>query len=138
MSISINTETSAIVGVQRLLARTAHAIDEGDAETLAGFFIPDGVLAGAGGQVLSGREEIQNFFAERERLRDKTATRGRHHVSTTDARLEADGTVRATSYFHVVGPGGQVAGVYQDQFERNGDDWLFRRRDITVEVRETK
>ncbi len=42
-----------------------------------------------------------------------------------------------TAWAHVVGPGGQVAGVYHDVFERDGDDWLFRRRDITIEVRET-
>jgi uncharacterized protein (TIGR02246 family) len=138
MSISIDTEKNAIVAVQRVLARAAHAIDEGDAERLAGLFTAEGVLAGAGGRVLSGPDEIRDFFVERERLRDPSATRRRHHVSTTDAHLEADGSVHATSYFHVVGPGGQVAGVYHDQFERDGDEWLFRRRDIAVEVREAQ
>jgi uncharacterized protein (TIGR02246 family) len=131
-----NLEPSAFVAVQRLLARYATQLDEGDAEAVAELFTPGGRMEQTPGDLmLSGRTEIRVFLAERERSRDPSLPRRRHHVSTIDARVDDDGIVYATSYFHVVGPGDQVAGVYEDEISADGDRWLFARRIVRVEVR---
>ena len=49
--------------------------------------------------------------------------------------VDGAGVLRATSYFHVVGPGNPVAGVYEDEFETDGNEWLIRRKTIRVEIR---
>ncbi len=128
-------ETAAVLEASRLLARLAQSIDLGDADAIAELFVPDGVLEGLlSGKTLEGRDAIREFFAERELARDQSLARRRHHVATINARLDGD-VVRSTSYFNVIGPGGTVAGVYNDELVETDDGWRIKRKTINVEYR---
>jgi SnoaL-like domain len=127
-------QPAEFVAVQRLLARYAHLLDEGGTESVAELFTPDARLdQEPGGLVFAGRTAIAAFLAERERNRDPNLPRRHHHVSTIDAWLGDGGVVRATSYFHITGPGGEVSGVYEDELDLVGDGWLIARRSVRVE-----
>jgi uncharacterized protein (TIGR02246 family) len=124
-------ELRAVVGVQRLQARYAHAVDERDGEAVARLFTPDGVFDGDLGP-LSGRDELKRFFDQRP-LTDPPM---RHHIGTIDVRFDADGMLRSTSYLSTTGPV-RVTAVYDDEYEEAAEEgWLFKRKTIRVESRE--
>jgi uncharacterized protein (TIGR02246 family) len=128
-----DSELVAVLAAGRLLARYAQAVDAHDSDGVARLFVADGTLAGLPSGDLKGRDAIRGFFAARADARDPAAGVRRHHVASADTRVDSDGVLRSTSYFNVVGEGGAVAGVYEDEFARDGDEWLLRRRTITVE-----
>lgn len=119
----------------RLLAQLAQNLDRGDAEAVAELFVHDGVLDGVlDGRTLEGRKAIREFFAEREQRRDKSLARRRHHVSSINAQLHGE-VVHSTSYFNVIGPGGTIAGTYEDELVATDEGWRFKRKTIKVEYR---
>jgi hypothetical protein len=129
MSMS-DEELRAVVEVSRILARYVQSVDAFDADKVASLFAPDGRIEGLSVGTLSGRDEIRAFFA----ARDVVVPPRRHHVTSINARIDPDGVLRSTSYLQVVGIGDLIAGVYEDEFEADGDDWLFKRKLIQLEV----
>lgn len=128
-------ETAAVVEASRLITQLAQNVDLGDADAIADLFVAEGIMDGLlSGATLDGREAIREFFAERERNRDTSLIRRRHHVSSINARLDGD-VVHSKSYFNVIGPGGTVAGVYEDEFVETDEGWRFRHKTINVEYR---
>ena len=124
-------ELRAIVTAERLLAQYVHRVDEADGEGVGELFAEDATIEGlVDGEVLRGRAEIMKFFGERPIASPPRS----HHVTSTDAHLDPDGTLRATTYMQVVGIGGLTCGWYDDEFAQEGGDWVFKRRRITVEV----
>lgn len=120
-----------MVGVHRLQARYAQAVDARDGKAVAGLFTPDGVFDGDLGP-LSGREELTRFFAELPRSEPPM----RHHIGSIDARFDADGVLRSTSYLHTTGPV-RIQAIYEDEYEPAAEDgWLFKRKTIRIESRE--
>jgi uncharacterized protein (TIGR02246 family) len=128
-----DSELTAVLAANRLLARYAHAVDGHDSDGVAGLFVADATLAGLPSGDLEGREAIRAFFAARADARDPSAGVRRHHVASANTRIDDDGVLRSTSYFNVVGEGGSVAGVYEDEFARDEGEWLLARRTVTVE-----
>lgn len=129
MSVT-DTEAIAILAAERLLARCAHAADAGDGRRYSEQFTRDAVIDGHPRGPFKGREAIARFYAER-RIQDPPH---RHHVTTIDARFDADGVLRSTSYFEVIG-GGLIAGVDEHEFARDGEQWLIKRKVTRLEFR---
>src|SRR4051794_37763996 len=124
-------ELSAVVGVQRLQARYAHAVDARDGDAVARRFAPDGVFDGDMGP-LNGREEVKRFFEELPQSEPPM----RHHIGSIDVRFDDDGTLRSSSYLLTSGPV-RVSAVYDDEYEAAADGgWLFKRKTIRIESRE--
>ena len=110
-----DSELTAVVDVQRLQARYAHAVDARDGDAIARLFTPDGVFDGDMGP-LNGREEVKRFF---EGL-PQSEPPMRHHIGSIDVRFDDDGTLR-----------------YVDEYEPDADGgWLFKWKTIRIESRE--
>lgn len=124
-------ELAAVVSAQRSIALAAHAADARDGETVSLLFTPDCVFEGSTG-IHNGRGEVQRHFDELP-LADPPL---RHHISSIYARFDAAGILRATSYFLAVSKSRRVAGVYHDEFQAVGDEWLIKHRTVQIELRD--
>jgi uncharacterized protein (TIGR02246 family) len=123
-------ELEAVVGVQRLLARYAHAVDARDGDAVARLFATDGVFDGDMGP-LNGRDELRQFFEEL----PQSDPPMRHHIGSIDVRFDDDGTLRSSSYLVTTGPV-RLSAVYDDEYEAADGGWLFKRKSIHIESRE--
>jgi uncharacterized protein (TIGR02246 family) len=123
-------ELAAQVAVSRILARCAHTADSGDGEGYAALFTEDGLIEGLPNGPFRGREEIARYYTGR-KLDDPPR---RHHVSTIDTWFDEAGVLRSRSYFSIVGSN-LVAGVYEHEFARAGDDWLIKHKVTRIELR---
>lgn len=124
-------ELTAVLGVQRLQARYAHAVDARDGDAIARLFTTDGIFDGDMGP-LNGRDEVKRFFEELPQSEPPM----RHHIGSIDVRFDDDGTLRSSSYVLTTGPV-RLTGVYDDEYEAaDGDGWLFKRKTIRIESRE--
>ena len=117
------------LAIMELLARYSHAIDDGDADGVAGCFVPDGVFKGRSGTFV-GHAEIRKLG-----MTWKETLYPRHVVSNilvtahpTDSGV-AD--VRSHLFFYEVMPAGfhfKTSGVYKDVVVKTNGTWKFRSR----------
>lgn len=122
------------LAIQALTAEHAWRLDHGAADTLHELYARDGELLNLPPRDLVGREAIRAWGAQRVLL-----PRVSRHVETNH-RLHWDGTVlRGTLYACVYRAAtaqdtAQTApfmvGDYEDEYVREGDAWLIRRRVI--------
>lgn len=122
---------AAVTAAQQAVALCAHAADARDGATVASRFTDDCVFEGSTA-VHRGRDAVQRHFDELP-LADPPL---RHHISSVYARIDEDGTLRATSYFLAVSKDRRVAGVYEDEFQPVGAEWLIRHRAVRIELRD--
>jgi hypothetical protein len=121
------------LAIQHLNARYAQTIDAGDAAGWAACFALHGVFASASGVDVRGHAEL-GAFAERAAAAPGAGLR-RHWAGPIVAD-ERDGAVTARCYGMVV-EGGETPSVvasvvYEDELDRAGDGWVFRRRAVHV------
>ncbi|AWH01217.1 nuclear transport factor 2 family protein [Rhodococcus ruber] len=114
--------------IQDLVAAYAIAVDDHDIETLLSLFTEDGEFERAG-SVAHGHEEIREFYvAAMDRysltlhspLSDQICVDGdtARGLLTGRAELALDGTLVMAAY------------RYSDEYVRDRDRWLFRRRSL--------
>ncbi|MGY1745022.1 nuclear transport factor 2 family protein [Blastococcus sp. SYSU D00695] len=128
----------AAEAIRNLKARYCELCDSGyPADPLAALFTQDAVWDG--GEVLGvhhGREAIGRFFS----TMPSTLSFAIHHVTNPRIEVAADAD-SATGHWLLLqaatDPTGQhamwLAGTYEDEYVRSGDEWLFRR--VTLSTR---
>jgi len=130
----VSADPSAVVAqlaISRTLAEYCQLCDDGEFARLSERFTPGGSFA-FGGDVVTGRDALEEWFAERQR----PELRGKH--LTTNAIIDVDGDhARSVSDFLFVRTidgrvTPQVAGRYRDTFVRSGGRWLIERREVEV------
>jgi uncharacterized protein (TIGR02246 family) len=115
--------------IRNLIARYAHAADDGEGKELAALFTPEGGLESLG-LAITGQERLAALITS---IYDRHL---RHLQLNTDVRLDGD-SATATSDLVVLGlvpdQGWQIVacGRYEDQLVKQQGDWLFERRVIT-------
>lgn len=121
--------TADIVGVEQLLARYGHAVDDVDPQMVREIFTVDGVFDArpceAG--IYSGIEEIVAYFAL-----GKPPHPPSHHTTNVYV-FEQDGEVRALSKFLAIDPdtGVPISGDYADRVVYVDGAWRIRHRLVT-------
>jgi len=117
-------------GIANLLGRYALAVATFDQEHFAGCWLPDAEWV-AKGATIKGIDRIRKVFV---------AARGKF-VLCTQAQLstyaEADGdgilartVVRETQWVAKSAVGVDLIGIYSDRCVKQGDSWVFRRREF--------
>ena len=120
------------LAIQRILVDYAAFLDGRDYASYAGLFTPDGEWANAT-RSRKGRAAIQQMLAGT--LGPAGApNRANYHI-ITNPRIDLDGdraTATSRYLFVMRGPDGSpvpsLAGVYHDEFVRQGGKWLIKRR----------
>lgn len=129
-------EVSARLGVEDTIARYARCADSGRSVELAELFAEDGVLA-VDGDERRGRETIAAYLEGNKASLAGSAAGGgriRHHVSSLRIDFPNPDEAHATSYFlAITAAGPDHWGVYRDRLVRQGDRWLFARREAIPE-----
>jgi len=119
------------LGVQRTLARYAHALDGRDAAGFAALFAPDGELTMMG-QTMRGRAAIEAWAAGR-----PDGPAAMHLTANPVVTPAGPGRAEAISYVAVIrrhddGWRHLVAGTYHDDLAELAGEWLITHRRITV------
>lgn len=123
-----------VIAIQQLVARYNFAVDDGDGETFAACFAPDGVFH-LGETVIEGREAL-DAFARGVPARLNTP----RHIST-NLLVDGDGdraTLRAYVRVFVLPQSGaepvlRTQGRYDDALVRQDGGWVFTTRRFTPE-----
>jgi 3-phenylpropionate/cinnamic acid dioxygenase small subunit len=133
------SDQQAIAG---LLFAYAEAIDRGDFDAVGALFTHGEFHGRPGAPVRVGAAETSAMFAATVRLYPDGTPRTRH--VTTNVFVEVDGTrASATSrscftVFQAVTDALAlqpiIAGRYDDEFHRVGEQWWFRRRRISADL----
>jgi ketosteroid isomerase-like protein len=114
--------------VERVLVEYCYAVDQRDPAAVVQLFAEDGTLDSGHGRVVSGREQLEAFFAGRVALYDACS----HSLS--NVLVELDGTTaRASSYVHArlwfrEAEPGELWGRYDDELVRAEAGWQFAHR----------
>ena len=121
--------------IRRVMDRYCHTVDRGSADDVAVLFADEGALV-VFGEVHEGREAVRQWYANyHANFRTKLESL-RHKISNVLIEFEGDDAARAVSYMDADGvikgseevlPG---IGRYDDQFVREGGEWVFGRREI--------
>lgn len=126
------TGETARADLRAVIDRYAILGDRGDIDALAALFTENGVLT-TGSWEATGRQAIRSQLSRRGD-RNPTLCVMRHHVTSCDLDLQADGTASGRSYFLVITNGGlDRSGVYVDRFRFEGDGWRFARREVRID-----
>jgi hypothetical protein len=134
----IGWEHEAYHAVRNTLARYTWCGDFADEEGFVSLFTEDAVLSIKGGEVFEGHAGIRRLVrgAESNVGPGERTTRGplRHHVSSIRIEIESRILARAWSYFINLGPHGlDHWGRYADELVPDGDQWLFKRRRVSID-----
>jgi uncharacterized protein (TIGR02246 family) len=113
------------LAIEETLARYVHAIDEGDGNTWASLFTPDGSLK-ASGKVVGGRPALRTMVRK---LYERNGDRLRHSITNVvideikgdRARLRAYGLVTLWTE----PPSLSTFAVYTIDMVRSDDEWKF-------------
>lgn len=125
--------TADVEAIRMLTARYAHCLDRNRIEALVALFTADAVFdeTRVGLGIFDGREEIARFFEHDAKVMDKQV-----HYATNFVldRLEGD-EASGACYFLAQGitrSGGEIyaTGFYEDEYRREGGQWLFARRTV--------
>ena len=118
-----------------LLARLAHATDEGTLEEYAACFTEDASITLPGAEPTRGRDNmVASSKARRAAGGVGPGSRTRHLVSTTTVQT-GDGTATSASYIafygmEAAGPVIKAVLTYHDRFRRTATGWLLCERKI--------
>lgn len=121
------------LGVQDVLARYAHLVDNRDLEAWASLFTEDAVFR-FGEVECRGRKEIHRWMAER-----PSSGAGCHNI--TNISVETEGADRASATSNWIlsrrseeGQPWQIAaiGTYRDSLVRRDGRWLISEHDISA------
>jgi ketosteroid isomerase-like protein len=130
--------------IEDLMARYLFALDFFDADAYAETFADDGVLDWAMGTV-EGREAIRTEAAGMKQSMASVFGAGtiiRHFVTNIAISVDGDRASTRAAWFEAYnnGPDGApkmgTFGHYEDELERIGGRWLFKRRRIVNEFLE--
>jgi len=127
------------LAIEELYSRYNRASDSGDVAELADKYTEDGVFIGAGGVRVEGRAAFRAYMQERVAARARSGIRFQQHW-ITNLILEGDAQA-ATGFCYVVvidekvegGTGVRNLGYYHDQLRKEGEKWLFERREYRPE-----
>jgi ketosteroid isomerase-like protein len=136
----IQSTTGDQVTIWQLLCRYCHLVDRGNMEDVVELFHPDATLVFPPNPPARGWEAIRKAYDEWVRTAREPTVWLRHKISspyidvdgdqatavcylTADFLLQKKGTIQA------------LMGRYQDELVRNGERWLFCRRDILIDAR---
>jgi len=131
--------SEAVQKIEALIYRYAERMDAGDFGGVATLF-EKAVYRAAGGPELRGAAELESTLRTMVRLYDGVPRT--KHV-TTNVVVEADAkgdSASARSYFTVLQALADfplqviVAGRYADRFVRDGDDWRFAERVVSMDL----
>ncbi|WGL54017.1 nuclear transport factor 2 family protein [Nocardioides sp. BP30] len=135
--------------VRDTYATYAHAGDRFQLSTLADCFAEDGTLEVKGGATATGRAAIIAMLSGGDRDGDDGGDGGaakrrepplvRHFVANLLFTSVTPTRVESTAYFQVLVAQGEYRGVdhwgrYRDVLVPVGDRWLFRHRQVSVDV----
>lgn len=130
----------ARVQIQHTMAVYCNCVDSGDADGVAGVFMPQARLELSSGSQAQGREAIRAFYAavigpaRPDRQSDGSIPLLRHNLTTSRVEFSDDVTAQGWTYFMSLTQFGlDHAGRYLDTFQRDGDRWLIADRRIVVE-----
>ena len=114
--------------IRQLAERYALAVDGKDLDGVAVLFVED-VTNGRYGP---GREGVKRFYDHVLREFHCSMHLVANHVIDFDDDDHAHGVVYCRAHHHVLGPEHwfDQAIAYWDTYERAGDEWLFRRRQL--------
>ena len=127
----MSDDVVADLGVRRTLATYCQTCDDGRFDDFAECFAPDATMTALGRTVV-GRDAIRGWIA----AAMPPERRGKHVC--VNAVITCDGdTAHAESDFLFLAPGPRgpvisTAGRYVDDLRRDGDRWVFTRRDIVL------
>lgn len=129
-------EIEARLSIQATMSRYTRHVDTGRPDRLCLLFAEPMHYDMGGGRIVHTRaeliatvEDIKSTFRSADNF-----GRLRHHVSSVVIELTGPDTATATSYFLALsGAGPDHWGLYRDELIREGQDWLFARRTVTVE-----
>ena len=118
-----------------LLARLAHATDEGTLDEYAACFSEDASLALPGAEPTKGRDNmVASSKARRASGGVGPGSRTRHLVSTTTVQVSGDSATSSSdvAFYGMEAAGPVVKGVltYNDSFRRTATGWLLCERKI--------
>ena len=138
MTDSSRVSAEDYAATQNLYARYNHMSDAGDAEGYAACFAEDGELSIPGlGMSIRGRDDLRTF---KQRDAARRGGRIRRHWNSGLFLEAVDGnTMRGRCYLHgydgVPGeaPALRDIGVYEDTLIRDGGEWRFAKRLITMD-----
>jgi hypothetical protein len=127
-SVDAVTELVARDRIHQLADRYALAVDAKDLQSLSALFVEDV----DNGRYGSGRDGVEAFYDERLQLFHCSMHLVGNHVIDFDDDLHAHGVVYCRAQHHVTEPEHwfDMALAYWDVYEKQGDEWLFRRRRV--------
>jgi hypothetical protein len=114
--------------IRQLAERYALAVDGKDIAGLAELFAHDV----DNGRYGTGREGVRTFYDNRLRLFHCSMHMVGNHVIDFDGDDRAHGIVYCRAHHHMLEPEHwfDLALTYWDTYERHGDHWCFRRRQV--------
>lgn len=117
--------------VERTILEYARAADRGDGERVRGLFTADAVVT-IGERAITG-SKLDRFFGLNTSPVDGDKTK---YVITNILVDGTDGSLRATSYFQMLGTEGLRSwGRYHDEFACVAGRWRIRSREVCVDGR---
>jgi hypothetical protein len=129
-------EMLAREAIRCTIASYVRNADTADYDRHVEVFHPEAKMIVQGGPTLEGRTVIIDAMkqgAVKRRAFD-AGNFQRHNITTSMVEITGAGTAVATTYIMVVTElGFDHAGVYVDEFERQGDGWLIKVRRATME-----
>jgi hypothetical protein len=128
------------VQIAHTLSTYCNCVDSGDAQGVAGAFMPAAKLELSSGTRRAGREEIHAFYeavigsGRPDRQADGSIPLLRHNLTTSRVEFIDEDRAQGWTYFMTLTRFGlDHAGRYIDTFCRHGERWLIEDRRIVVE-----
>ncbi|MCS7276026.1 MAG: nuclear transport factor 2 family protein [Dehalococcoidia bacterium] len=125
--------------IERLIYEYASRLDAGDLHGVGALFAQGEIVSGD--NVARGAEEVEALYRQWVRIYPDGTPRTKHLTANVVVEVdEARGTASARSVFVVFQQTDSlplqpiIAGRYEDEFARRGDEWCFRRRRIISEL----
>jgi len=120
-----------IADITQLYAAYNHAVDNGEGEAFAAFFVADGALV-PGGQPIAGADALAAFATS-----VPTSLPGIRHLASNILVSGEGDDATGRCYLTVLIAGAQpqvlMTGRYQDTLRREADGWRFVRRDFDAD-----
>lgn len=125
-------------GVRQLLSRYCFALDRGRLDELAPLFHRDAVFAVSfeSGRQHTGRDTIQTWYAQFYEARPGQFRHTRHKIYEPLLAIDGDAATSSTYFdadsIDLDGNVRVVSGRYDDVMVKEGGQWFFKDRTITV------
>jgi len=130
-------EVQARHAVADLCATYTMSADRGKANEIAEVFAEDAVFDVESGQ-LEGREAIRKFFSDliaSAVLSPGKQSPARHHLTTSQVKMNECGHASGRTYFIVVRDGAIIqCGIYVDRYRLVDGEWKISYRQVRMEL----